>query len=105
LIYEELDRLVESGITKQELDRAKGHMRGGVVLSLEDPSSRMTRLGKSELVHGEIISIDDVIARIEDVSIEDVAGVAQDLLKRESRVVSVIGPFTVDDFAGWTETR
>ena len=105
LIYEELDRLIESGITKQELDRAKGHMSGGVVLSLEDPSSRMTRLGKSELVHGEIITIDDVLTRIDEVTIEDVAAVAEDLLKRESRVVSVIGPFTVDDFAGWTEAR
>jgi len=100
LIHGEIDRLLEKGISEEELTRAKGHMRGGVVLGLEDPSSRMTRLGKSELVHGEILSIDNIIERIDAVTLEDVARVAADLLAPEKRILSVIGPFAVEDFAG-----
>lgn len=99
----ELDLLLDKGITQQELERAKGHMRGGVVLGLEDPSSRMSRLGKSELVHGEILSIDEVIARIDTVILDDVARVAADLLAPERRVLTVIGPFTEDDFTVWAK--
>src|ERR671925_277675 len=45
LVGEEMDRLVSEGISEEELERAKGHTRGGIVLGLEDPSSRMSRLG------------------------------------------------------------
>lgn len=102
LIVEELDRVVKDGIDLEELDRAKGHMRGGVVLGLEEPSSRMSRLGKSELVHGEILSVDELIARVDSVTIEDVARVAEDLFQEDRRVLTVIGPFSVDDFPGWS---
>ena len=47
----EVAKVVETGLTDAELDRGKGQVRGGIVLGLEDPSSRMTRLGKSELVY------------------------------------------------------
>ena len=94
----ELDRLVEKGVTAAELARAKGHMKGGVVLGLEDPSSRMTRLGKSELMHGEILSVDDLIERVDSVALEDVLRVATDLLAEPKRVLAVVGPFEGSDF-------
>lgn len=101
IIAKELDVLIEQGISTEELDRAKGHMKGGLVLGLEESSARMTRLGKSELVHGEILSIDEVINRVDAVTRDDVGEVASDLLPAERRVLSVIGPFTEDDFSGW----
>lgn len=101
LILEEMDRMAEEGITEEELERGKGHMRGSMVLSLEDPSSRMSRLGKSELVQGEILSIDELVARINAVTLEDVARVAADLLGPEARVLSVIGPAAEEDFVPW----
>src|SRR3984885_5360962 len=48
---EEIDRVVNGGLTDAELARGKGQVRGSIVLGLEDPSSRMSRLGKSELVY------------------------------------------------------
>ena len=99
LIVEELDRLADSGITEPELERAKGHMRGGVVLGLEDPPSRMSRLGKSELVHGEILSLDEIIDRIDSVTRDDVATVANDLFRRDNRVLATIGPLSDDEIA------
>ncbi|MGH2812141.1 MAG: M16 family metallopeptidase [Actinomycetota bacterium] len=101
LIIDELERLVENGATVEELDRAKGRSRGSLVLSLEDPASRMSRLGRSELVHGEILSIDELIARVDAVTLEDVARIARDVLHRGNRVLTVIGPVEEDNFEGW----
>ncbi len=101
LIVKEMDLMLESGVTQAELDHAKGHMRGAVVLALEDPASRMTRLGKSEVTGGEILSIDEIIARVDAVTCDDVATVAKDLLQPETRVLTAIGPFTAKEFAGW----
>lgn len=101
LIAKILDDLVDGGITEAELERAKGRFRGGLALGLEDPSSRMSRLGRSELMHGEILSVDEIIERIEAVTIDDVARVARDLLQQEGRTLAVIGPFTAEDFSFW----
>ncbi len=56
----EVAKVIESGLTDAELERGKGQVRGGIVLGLEDPSSRMTRLGKSELVYPGLEPVDDV---------------------------------------------
>ncbi|HSZ43675.1 MAG TPA: pitrilysin family protein, partial [Trebonia sp.] len=58
----EVAKVVDEGFTDAELDRGKGQVRGGIVLGLEDPSSRMTRLGKSELVYPTLEPVDDVLA-------------------------------------------
>lgn len=101
LIVRELDSMLEHGVSEAELERAKGHMKGAVVLALEDPASRMTRLGKSEIVGGEILSIDEILARVDAVTLEDVSTVAKELLRPERRILTAIGPFDEDDFAGW----
>ncbi len=96
----ELQRVCFRGITAEELDRGKGQLRGSLVLGLEDTGSRMTRIGKSELVYGEMLSLDDILSRIADVTLDDVAAVASDLLAVEP-ALAVIGPFDDDkDFSG-----
>ena len=96
----ELQRVCFRGITTEELDRGKGQLRGSLVLGLEDTGSRMTRIGKSELVYGEMLSLDDILSRIADVTLDDVAAVASDLLAVEP-ALAVIGPFDDDkDFSG-----
>jgi predicted Zn-dependent peptidase len=102
LVNHELDDVAEHGITPEELDRAKGHMKGSLVLSLEDTGGRMTRLGKSEIGHGEILSLEELIDRIDSVTPRDAQEVAGDVLSRP-RSLAVIGPFehgAFDDFAG-----
>lgn len=101
VVLSELDDLVANGATKQELERAKGATEGGMVMALEDPASRMSRLGKSELVGAEILSMDEIMARVEAVSLEEVAGVAAELLAPERRVLTVLGPCAESDFSGW----
>jgi len=104
IIDTELDRLMQDGVTEEELDRVKGFTRGSMVLALEDPASRMSRLGKSELVGAEILSIDDIIARVDAVTTEDVVRVARDLLPADRRVLTLIGPGAANDVAEWSKT-
>jgi predicted Zn-dependent peptidase len=61
------------------------------VLGLEDSGSRMTRLGKSELVDDELLSIDEVLERIEAVTLEEVRQVAADLFG-QPEVLAIVGP-------------
>lgn len=96
-----LDRLAEEGPSAAEVDRAKGHLKGSLVLALEDGGNRMSRLGKSELVRGEILTIDELVARMEAVTLDDVARVAADLFRPESRVLTVVGPVGEGDLPGW----
>jgi hypothetical protein len=68
-----------------------------MVLSLEETSSRMSRLGKSEIAHGEVITLDEVLEKLDAVTLEECREVAADVLSRP-RTVTVIGPFDEDSF-------
>ncbi|MDN4172911.1 pitrilysin family protein [Nocardioides sp. SOB77] len=87
----ELARVAAEGIDAEELARGKGQLRGGLVLGLEDSASRMSRLGKAELVHDELLSIDEVIARIDAVTLDEVRAVAAEVFARPE-VLAVVGP-------------
>ena len=95
---EQLASVAYSGITAEELVRGKGQMAGSLVLGLEDTGSRMSRLGKSELVYGELLTVDEVLARIEAVTLDDVRTVASEVLTAKP-TLAVIGPFDDDAFA------
>src|SRR5262249_23267732 len=88
----EVAKVVSSGLTDAELQRGKGQVRGGIVLGLEDPSSRMTRLGKSELVYPDLELVDDILAAIDVVTHDDVREIAADILTRP-KALAVVGPF------------
>ena len=58
----ELEDVAASGLADAEFERAKGHLKGSLVLSMEDPGGRMSRLGKSEISHGEILTMNQLLA-------------------------------------------
>ncbi|MBV9594801.1 MAG: insulinase family protein [Actinobacteria bacterium] len=99
LIVDTLNDVARGGIDAAELERGKGQMRGGIVLGLEDSGSRMTRIGKSELSYGDILGVDDLLARIDAVTVDDIAVLAVDLLTRP-RSLTVVGPFGAHEFDG-----
>jgi predicted Zn-dependent peptidase len=98
IIAAELAAVAEDGITPAELERAKGHLRGALVLSSEDPGSRMNRLGRQQLGLGEIIPLDELIARFEALEIEHLKRVAKEILGAGSPHITVVGPFDEDAF-------
>jgi predicted Zn-dependent peptidase len=89
---EEIDRVVAHGLTEAELTRGKGQVRGSIVLGLEDPSSRMSRLGKSELVYPRLEPVDEILTAIESVTHDDVRAIAAEILTRP-KALAVVGPF------------
>jgi predicted Zn-dependent peptidase len=95
ICQEEIAKVISGGLTEAELDRGKGQLRGSLVLGLEDPSSRMSRLGKSELVYSRLEPVDEILASIEAVTHDDVRRVAAEILGLP-KVLAVVGPFDDD---------
>ena len=96
---DEIAKVIDGGLTDAELDRGKGQLRGSIVLGLEDPSSRMSRLGKSELVYPSLEPVDEILAAIEAVSHDEIRAIAADVLARP-KALAVVGPF--DDPGAFT---
>jgi predicted Zn-dependent peptidase len=98
ILRDQLADVAEGGLTEAEFERAKGHMKGSLVLSVEDPSGRMSRLGKSEISHGEILSVNQVLRRIDAVTLEDARAAAKRVLSQPLSL-AVLGPFDRKDIA------
>jgi predicted Zn-dependent peptidase len=92
LLGRELDKLAEGGISDDELRKAVGQLCGGIVLALEDTGSRMSRLGRAELVSGEYQDIDETLRLIKSVTVQEVQDLARELAAAP-RTVTVVGPF------------
>ncbi|WP_407080119.1 M16 family metallopeptidase [Arthrobacter zhaoxinii] len=92
LLGSELERLAADGVEPAELAKALGQISGGMVLGLEDSGSRMSRLGRAELVSGEFIDIDESLRRIHSVTAEQVQELAAELAAAP-RTITVVGPF------------
>jgi predicted Zn-dependent peptidase len=95
LCREQLAIAASGGLDADELERGKGQLRGGLVLGLEDTGSRMSRLGKSELVYGELMTVDEILGHIGAVTPEDVQAVAFEVL-RGPLALAAIGPYDDD---------
>ena len=93
VIRDELAKVVDEGITPEELERAKGSMRGGLALSLEDSNSRMVRLGRDELAGMPHLSVDERLEKLEGVDLDHVKAVAGDIYGAPTRVMGAVGPF------------
>jgi predicted Zn-dependent peptidase len=92
IIREQLGVITTSGITEEELARAVGHVRGSLVLSMEEPGASMSHLGKSELLLGEILTVEEMISRVESVTLEDVQAVARSVMAESPWSLVVLGP-------------
>lgn len=98
LVVAELDHCAGSGITAAELDRAKGHVAADLLLGLEDSGNRMSRIGAGLLLFDEVLSVDEQLARIDAVSLDEVGTIAGEVLGGR-RVLTVVGPSVAGDFA------
>jgi predicted Zn-dependent peptidase len=98
LTRQELARVAELGLRDEEVERGKGMFKGSLVLGLEDTGSRMSRLGKGELLYDQLLSVDDILARVDAVTPDDVRAVAAEVLGTRLSL-AVIGPFADHDFS------
>ncbi|MDT5175452.1 MAG: hypothetical protein QOG37_2703 [Mycobacterium sp.] len=88
-----LESVARDGITENECRIAKGSLRGGLVLGLEDSGSRMSRIGRSELNYGAHRTIEHTLRQIEQVTLDQVNAVARRLLSKPYGA-AVLGPYS-----------
>jgi predicted Zn-dependent peptidase len=99
LTIAEFRAMKESLVTEEELLRAKNHLKGSLMLSLESTSSRMSNLARQELYFHRFSSLDEILASIEAVTREEVQTLAREFFQPEHIAVTVLGPlngFTLD---------
>jgi predicted Zn-dependent peptidase len=95
----EFRAMKESPVSDEELLRAKNHLKGSLMLSLESTSSRMSNLARQELYFHRFSSLDEILASIEKVTREEVQALAREFFQPERIATTVLGPlngFTVD---------
>ena len=92
LVMQELRKLKLEGVTADELARAKEHLKGSLMLSLESTSSRMTRLAKQELYFGQYFTLDEILAAVDRVTLEEIQKLIGDLLDHAPLSLVALGP-------------
>jgi predicted Zn-dependent peptidase len=92
LCVEELKAIKRTPIPDSELRRAKDHLKGSLMLSLENTSSRMSHLARQEIYFDRHFGLDETLAGVEAVSCADLQRVAADLFSNGSLAATVVGP-------------
>ena len=92
IIGRELRQLGSEGVTEEELKRAKEHVKGRMVLGLESTSARMGRLARNILFEIPMLSLDEMIARVDAITLDDVAALAAELYDVDSLAAACVGP-------------
>jgi predicted Zn-dependent peptidase len=92
LTLQELRELRDAPVPDEELTRAKDHLKGSLMLSLENTSSRMSQLARHEIYFGRSFTLDELLAGIESVSAGEVRRVAGELFQDGNLVATVVGP-------------
>jgi len=91
VVADELERFRLEPATPEELDRSKENVKGRLVLALESTTARMNRLGSSLLAELPLLSVDEMVERIDAVTIEDLEGLARELFVPERLSAAGIG--------------
>ena len=91
LILLELRKLKETQLSDEELTRAKDQVKGNILMGLESSNSRMANLARQEMYFQQFYSVDEIIARIEEVDANQVQTMAQRLFEPERIAVTLLG--------------
>jgi predicted Zn-dependent peptidase len=92
-ILEEFKKLKEEPISKEELKKAKDYIKGKTLLGLENPESKVSFYGTQELLMDKVISPEEVLAKIDAITQEDIRAVAREVFVPEKLNLALIGPF------------
>jgi predicted Zn-dependent peptidase len=91
IIGRELERIRTEPVSEAELERAKENVKGRTVLSMESPLARMNRLGSSLLMGIPLLTLDETLAKIDAVTLDDLSGLAAELLAPERLCAAGVG--------------
>lgn len=91
VIASELRRLEEDGVSEEELERARDNVKGRTVLSMESTLTRMNRVGSSVLMGVPLLTVDEVLAAFDAVTLDDVNGLARELWRPQGMSAAGVG--------------
>jgi len=91
LVMKEFRDLKANAVPPEELRRAKDHLKGSLMLSLESTTARMSNLARQEMYFGKFFSLDEIAARIERVTPEEVAEIANEFFRTNQVAVTALG--------------
>lgn len=94
LIWQNISDLKSEGITTRELTKTKEQLKGSLLLGLESSSSRMSRIGKMEITLGKYITLDEVVRKIDEVSLEKLETIISGLFSPQTQCFTALGPVT-----------
>jgi len=103
-VMQEFRQLKQELISEDELQRSKDHLKGSLMLSLESTSSRMSNLARQELYFDRFMTMDEMLAKIESVTRDEVQMIAQEFFRTEDMALAMLGrlgdlEITRDDLA------
>ena len=90
-IIKEFRQLKQERVTDEELRRAKDHLKGSLMLSLESTASRMSNLARQEMYFGRFFTLDELVESIEAVTADDVQRIAQTFFDPKQIALTVLG--------------
>jgi predicted Zn-dependent peptidase len=96
VISKQLDKIREEPVSDEELDRTKEQLKSSTILALESTAARMTRIGRSIITGTELLTPEEISARIEMVTADDIKRLANDHLKLENMYLAAVGPKELD---------
>ncbi|WP_201363664.1 M16 family metallopeptidase [Dictyobacter formicarum] len=91
-IIAELTRLRQEPVPADEMQRIKAYVRGGILLGLEGTQQMASWLGSQECLYNRVWNVDEVIAKVDAVTVEDIQRVARNCFAPEWRRLAIIGP-------------
>lgn len=91
IINDEINDIKKNAVNVIELDRTKENIKGGIVLNIEEISSRMFRFGKSLLIDNEVLPIDDILNKIDLVSIKDIYEISNKYFSPDRKNIAILG--------------
>ena len=96
VIVEQLGRVMDEAVEDEELERTKQQLKSSTLLALESTSARMNRIGRSIITGAELLTPEEISARIEAVSPEDITRLAREHLRTDKLYLSAVGPKELD---------
>jgi predicted Zn-dependent peptidase len=96
IIAEQLERIREETVTEEELQRTKEQLKSSTILAMESTAARMTRIGRSVITGSELLTPEEISARIDAVTAEDVKRLANEHLKLDNMYLAAVGPKELD---------
>lgn len=92
IINQELDRLKRNCLNQSQLIKIKNQLKGNLMLGLESPTARMSRMAKNEIYLNRYYTLDEVLDQINKVTIDDIGRIANDLFKEEDYFTTILMP-------------